>query len=255
MKTLTQFNKEANHKLLVEEINQYNDTGVSSEDLATITESVQADNFVQEFDVSTPEGHKSMMDWIYEGFGMVNDESYLDEEYLNEENIITEASKKKKVSDEPEVQETPKPKRVIFRFADIYQDTVDKYKDKKQIPKAFGRFSIAKIINPHQKAAGKDDPLTGPGSPLKKLGVWHSPMTDDIKVFYRVEPHPKVRGATAINIYGHYSHDDAGTAPGKAANYKKQENLAKRIKNVDDNDRFEDKEFDLEQLKKQMGVD
>ena len=138
-----------------------------------------------------------------------------------------------------------KKRKVIFRFADIHKDTEKKYRDKVQVPKKFSRFAVLKSIDPHSTISSGDSALTGDGSALKKIGVCHAPLTDDIKVFYRTEPHPTVKGATAVNIYGFYSHDDAGTAPGKAANHKKQEALANRISNVDKNQRFDsEKEVD-----------
>ena len=252
---LNEFNKIAQHNILVEEIEQSNDTGYSSEDLAMVVEAVQEENFTHEFDASKPDQFNAMLDWVFEGFGIENDGSWLDEEFegetLTEEQKkwLAEAKKNRNVDieSEPEVQNSPeeKKRKVIFRYADLHKDTEKKYRDKVQVPKKFARFAVLKNIDPNSQISKDDTALTGDGSPLKKLGIMHAPLTDDIKVFYRVEPHPKVKGATAVNIYGFYSHDDAGTAPGKAANHKKQEALANRISNVDKNERFDaEKEVD-----------
>ena len=108
---------------------------------------------------------------------------------------------------------TQAPRQIILRTGSDFRNTYSKIA---QIPSAITKFETFKRMKSSPETLttqfGSSDKLFTPDSPLGRSvpSLRHIHITHDISLVYRIHG----GNPTYVDLYGFYTHDDLGSAPG-----------------------------------------
>lgn len=125
---------------------------------------------------------------------------------------------------------TQAPRQIIFRMGGDFQKTYSKIA---QRPSALTKFEMFRRMRSSPETLttplGSSDKLFTPDSPLGKSvpGLRHIHITHDISLVYRIHG----SSPTYVDLYGFYTHDDLGSAPGGGSKPRTLSKMATQFSN------------------------